>query len=306
MTSAVMREVRAMKIECVVLDFDGTFTDVDLESAPFEPAFRAALSDLLGRDVTDDWEAERARILANPNAFGWEYDGKVVAPATADPYLVGTATVQGLLNRAALLRNPVVRSTVTHALYQIAYERTLTAFKPEAKEVLEALLDTGIPVHVVTNSNTDAVSKKIDQLGLAKRKSLEVVGDAKKYWVTETKAPDATFLALPAYERGEGLKRPIYVRRGCYYDILRKLWSDTKSRPESTLVVGDIYELDLALPAALGAKIALVKRKEPLAYELERTRAHGGKAIDSLREVLPMLGLAGASTKTAKKKAAKR
>ena len=127
-----------MSIRCVVLDFDGTFTDLAVESLPYTSAFRAALRDLVGRDVRAEWEAVTARIESSPADYGWTFDGYVVAPATADPYLLGNAVMQEILDGAALLRDPAVRTAVTQALYGYAYEKTLTCFRPEAREALIA------------------------------------------------------------------------------------------------------------------------------------------------------------------------
>jgi FMN phosphatase YigB (HAD superfamily) len=278
-----------MSIRCVVVDFDGTFTDVAVEALPFEPAFMASVADLLGRDVRDEWARERSAIEKTPEQFGWVYDGKVVAPATADPYLLCTATVQAVLDRAALLRNPVNRTEVTQALYGLAYARTITAFKPEAKEALDALLATGLPVYVVTNSRTDAVARKLDQLGLAARAKLSVRGEAKKFWVTDPQPGDAVFARVPEMERAEGLVRPVFLRRGKYYEVLRQIWSETSASPEETIVCGDIYELDLALPAALGARVVLVERDNTLEYERAGTKRARGAVIRQLNELLTHL-----------------
>ncbi len=42
-----------MAIRCVVLDFDGTFTDVAAEGAPFVLHFRRRLSEVLGCDMRE-------------------------------------------------------------------------------------------------------------------------------------------------------------------------------------------------------------------------------------------------------------
>ncbi len=41
-------------INCIVLDFDGTFTDVYEEARDVPRAYRADVADLAGRDVSDD------------------------------------------------------------------------------------------------------------------------------------------------------------------------------------------------------------------------------------------------------------
>jgi hypothetical protein len=56
-------------------------------------------------------------------------------------------------------------------------------------------------------------------------------------------------------------------------------------------VAGDIYELDLALPAVLGAHVQLVARDNVLPYELKAMELLGprGGADRSLRAILPRL-----------------
>src|SRR5918992_1401316 len=109
-----------MAIRCVVLDFDGTFTDVAAEGAPFVRHFKSHLARMLGQDE----------------------GGGVVAPATADPYLLSNCVARQLMSRAGVFKDPSERHEALQTLYREAYKLTGMAFKPEAKEVLEALLDT--------------------------------------------------------------------------------------------------------------------------------------------------------------------
>ena len=277
------------RVRCVVVDFDGTFTDIETEARPFEPAFIDSVSDLLGRDVSTEWSVARRLIEESPEKFGWVYDGKIVAPATADPYLVCTATVQAVLDRAGILKSPAHRTEITQALYGLAYTKTQTAFKHDARKVLASLLEGGVPTFVVTNSKTDAVARKLDGLALPHSERLGTRGEAKKFWVVAPEPSDARFDALPETLSVASLPRAIYVRRGKYYEALRRIWQESETTPESTLVVGDIFELDLALPAALGAKVVLVERPNTLAYERAATLAAGGHIVRELSEVLPLL-----------------
>lgn len=56
-------------------------------------------------------------------------------------------------------------------------------------------------------------------------------------------------------------------------------------------MAGDIFELDLALPAALGASVQLVERTNVLEYERRAIAALGprGGRHPSLRALLPRL-----------------
>ena len=83
-----------------------------------------------------------------------------------------------------------------------------------------------------------------------------------------------------------GLPRPIYLRRGKYYESLREIWRATGATPAETLVCGDIFELDLALPAALGAQVVLIERNNTLPYERAATERAGGRVIRTLTALL--------------------
>lgn len=278
-----------MPTKCVVLDFDGTFSDIDTEAAPFPAAFRTIVADLFNEDLREAWKAEEAKILAKPEDYGWEYESRVVAPATADPYLLCTAIVQGLFDARGRLRNPALRTAITQHLYGLAYERTLTAFKPDAAACLNQILDKQIPTFVVTNSRTDVVAKKLDQLNLPRRKELTVIGEAKKFWVTPAQPTDPRFDALAEFEKSPRLGRPIYLRRGKYFEALAKIWQQSGATPAETAVFGDIYELDLALPAALGCKILLARAPRTLPYEEERVTQAKGHVVQALKDLPPLL-----------------
>lgn len=282
-----------MAIGCVVLDFDGTFTDVAAEGAPFTVHFRRRLSEVIGRDVGEaGWDPVQAEVLSSSEEHGWEVGGHVVAPAIADPFLLANFVARRLCERLGVLRDPAERASVLDGLYREAYSQVGMAFKPEAKEVLEALLDTGLPVTIVTNAHTDMVQAKLTQLGPRGRERLRVSGDARKFLIEPPPRADPRFDALPESVRVDGaLERPIFLRRGRYFEALRRIWDETRTTPETTLVAGDIFELDLALPAALGARVQFVARPNTLPYERRAIQALGarGGMDPSLRAILPRL-----------------
>jgi len=268
-------------LRCIVLDFDGTFTRVEEEAAPFERAYREALTDLLREDITPLWAEEVAHVNGRPHEFGWKVDDRIVAPC-ADPYILATAVAHRLFDRLGMLKKTGFRFEVLQALYRDAYRHSATAFRPEAKEALEGLLDLGLPVYVVTNSNTDVVEKKVRKLAPRGVERVVVRGDARKFIVEEPQTADARFAGVPAERTLPGLQgRPVYLRRGHYYDVLRRAWNDTGATPEQTLVCGDIYELDLALPEALGCHLHLVERDNSLPYEKQAVLASGRGAIST-------------------------
>jgi hypothetical protein len=96
---------------------------------------------------------------------------------------------------------------------------------------------------------------------------------------------------VPPTQKVKGLSRPIQLRRGAYVDALGRVWRETGVAPKDTLVCGDIYELDLALPAALGCSVHMVLRPTTHAYERTAITQLGGRAAlsDGLKPLLNWL-----------------
>lgn len=278
-----------MATKLLILDFDGTFTDAFEEARPFVAAFRADFFDLLGREVPLAWDREEAEVLAHPTKYGWRNGGVITAPAGADPYLTVSAIAQNLCDLFGVLQNEETRSEVLQSLYKKNYPLTRSAPRSDAKQVLEDLLKRDLSVAVVTNSRTDAVTGKIAELELAGGEDLRVIGDAKKFVIDEG-TRDATFDALEDMTLPGLDTRPVKIKRGHYYDVLRGLWEETGADAESTLVCGDIFELDLALPMALGARVHLVYHDQTPPYEVTYLEGHErGSVSTALAGVLDRL-----------------
>src|SRR6185436_1266860 len=247
----------------LVLDFDGTMTDAEAEGRPFRDGYLEDLCALVGRsagdaEVTEIADAVEAELARAPGSHPFLWMGCAVAPATVDPYLRMVPIAHRILDRFGALANAVDRSRLLGSvLYKYNYAKTLghPVFRPGAGEVLRAL--DGAQAWIVTNSDTHAVASKVAALdretpGIAWLTS-RVRGHARKFDVddTWTGAPEA--LTLP------GLDRPVLLRRRRYYDILRALLDEARAGFEDMVVIGDIFELDLAMPLALGARIGLVR-----------------------------------------------
>jgi FMN phosphatase YigB (HAD superfamily) len=256
----------------VILDFDGTFTDVEAEGAKFIAHYEEELRGLLGCDVRALW-AEAERGLQDPEA-GWTIDGHVVAPASCDPYIRATCIAFSICDALGRLPNREVRTGVLQVLYSFCYRFTDVAFRPDAADALRELEGLGAHLHVVTNSDPEVVKSKLDKLGFSK---IPVIGNAKKYVVDPGAANvvELADLALP------GLARKILVRRPHYRRVLGELWSMYDATAANTLVCGDIFELDLALPLALGCRGHLLERPNVLPLELEALRSFGERATSS-------------------------
>jgi FMN phosphatase YigB (HAD superfamily) len=267
------------RYESIVLDFDGTFTRVDEEAAPFVEGFREDLNALIGERVDREWQEAWAHIARDPNSHGWQWGGQIVAPSHADPYIQATSIAQYIFDSRKIFLDLDRRGEALQALYANNYRKAHTIFRDEARSVVEALVATGIPVVVVTNSHTDAVSAKLDTLAPRGRERIEVIGDAKKYVVCDPEPLDDRFSSLEDELYIDDLARPIYLRRGKYFEALSAIWARTGARPETTIVCGDIFELDLAMPNRLGVHIHLVARPSTAAYERQAVHAREDGAV---------------------------
>ncbi len=114
------------------------------------------------------------------------------------------ATAGRMCDRLGVMPDKAERAKLLDALYRESYAQVGMAFKPEAKEVLEALLDTGLPVHGVTNAHTDMVEARLTKLAPRGRERLRVSGDARKFLIEPPTSSDAIFDALPEAIRVEG------------------------------------------------------------------------------------------------------
>jgi phosphoglycolate phosphatase-like HAD superfamily hydrolase len=276
-------------IRCVILDFDGTVTNIRAETALFERDYPRFFGEELGRDVSAEWATAVAEVSARSPELGWMWDGLPAAPAAADPYILASCAAVHVLDALGLYPTEPERGQLLYRLYGRAYGAATRAFfRDDTARVLRALLESGRHVCFVTNSRTTAVTARLGSLGLATLPP--VFGDAQKFRFLPS--ADPAFAEVPATAGAEGLDRPIHVARGPYFDVLRRIWRETDTDAAHTLVCGDIFELDLALPAALGTDVHLVTRDNTYAYEYEAVRALGdrGGVSVTLAAVLERLG----------------
>ncbi|MCA9559981.1 MAG: HAD family hydrolase [Myxococcales bacterium] len=279
-----------MPTRLVILDFDGTFTDAHAEAVPFVAGFKRDLADLLGREISAVWERWEAEVTRHPDRYGWMNGPHIAAPAGADPYLTCSCIAQNIFDELGLLRREPLRNAVLQQLYRLSYALTASAPRPDAKAVLDDLLDRDLRVVVVTNSRTDAVAHKVDELGLGHRDRLAVFGDAKKF-VIDAEPRDPRFDALEDMTVPGLASRKVAIKRGHYYDLLKALWEEEGVGPEETLVCGDIFELDLALPLAMGARVGLMVNRFTPPWETAYLADHPrGALLERIDEIPAFVG----------------
>jgi hypothetical protein len=285
-----------MSFRHAVLDFDGTCTRVedaaDAYVAEYVRIFEAEVEAGVARHFHTALAAARK---ASPRA-GWTFATTEAAPAGADPYILAFEAMRIVVKKLG------IKKPIPTSIHARANDVAQAPWREEMVDVLEAFREKKITIHFVSNSNTTKIARRLDDLLVGKpalRKAITVIGDAGKFRVHELEADTSAspalckaFAQLPPASATSVDGRPIYLRRGSYFEALCGVWGQ-KNLATQTLVCGDIWELDLAMPAALGAHVHLVKREAPYAtyaYEKAAVKELGARAsFGSLRDVLARL-----------------
>jgi phosphoglycolate phosphatase-like HAD superfamily hydrolase len=279
--------VSGTRPDLAILDFDGTITDVEREAAAFLPLYLAELERLLGQPLEEPWAECAGRIEREPGRHGVRVGGAVMAAAEADPYCRCYAITQLVAARIGFPGGERELLRLALRAYGVAYEgaaRALTGqdtFRVEARVLLAQLATARIPAWIVTNAGVAPVREKLERLAPSVLARVRMAGDARKFDLCGTSRPDARFDALPREARVPGMDRGVQLRRGAYFEVLADVFTAAGVAPERALVVGDVYEMDLSLPAALGARVHLVTRPSTPAHERRAIEALGARASAS-------------------------
>lgn len=285
-----------MSVRLVIFDFDGTLTDIRREGPEFEASYEEGLLAVVGRERRAAWQTAKETVRALSPELAWDMGTGPAAPADADPYIVAT---MALVELCAAEKIPALsadtdaarklRGDLGGALYTAAYGAMAAHFREDARAVLDTVTERVRHVRVVSNSATAKVVKRLSTLRLAR--PLPVAGDARKFDLVEPTRGGFGIGGVGEEWYLPGLNRAVRPRRGRYFDKLASIWEETGTTPAETLVVGDIFELDLALPALLGAQVHLVGRPRLHDYEraaIEALGVQGGRS-EALSDVLERL-----------------
>ena len=149
----------------LILDFDGTLTDVEEEGVPFTEGYLRDLAALTGSSLEQIRELHarfQAEILGDPTRYAWVMNGLAVAPATVDPYLRIKPIAAMILDELGIVLPTRFRENLfSDILYRDNYRLTRTAFRAGAVELLTEVFTQEMPAAIVTNSHTDAVLSKL-------------------------------------------------------------------------------------------------------------------------------------------------
>lgn len=276
----------ASKITHVVLDFDGTCTQIPKIWQAYLDLYLKGLRELKF-DISDaEWREANETVRKHSPKAGWTLVGCPAAPAAADPYIVADESVRLILRRRGDHR------TVPPDVNREAYIAAAAPWREEAGETFLRLIERGIKPFFVSNSSTAIITQRLEELearypGL--KGKIKVQSDAGKFRICELNWENqdaiklearAKFEALPVAWTGDGAEsvgRPLYLRRGSYFEaIYRVLGGDVGLIP-GTIFCGDIWEMDLAMPYVLGGRVHLIDRAAPFdTYPFERRAAKAG------------------------------
>lgn len=261
----------------VVIDFDGTVTNSFEEAKPFRDAYIYKMAGLLNMNLErlqSSMKIAESVVRQFPETYGWKSDGIIVAPAVSDPYLLTQASARLIMESEASYMNfPPTEEwdKFFGELFTYAYAFSNTCFKPYARYFIESL-SIRTDLVIVTNSGTENVDKKISSL-LGSDHGIKIVGNAKKYQL------GIASKQLPVKVQVMGLNRPVYIQRQNYFDIL-------KSLGQVDFVVGDIWELDLALPMFLNIPTVLALSEATPSWEKDICSTEKSFSSGSLLEIL--------------------
>ena len=261
-----------MSLDIFELDFDGTITDIDRETIPAIQGWKRDLAKLM--DYSPDrmearWTEAERKILADPHAYGWKRDGRIVGPSASDPFLLATSINIELFDQEGLYTNDdKERQDVMHKIFFANHHNIEPSFKRGADEFLTDMKER-YKVHIVTNSKADSVEKKLRLLA-HDHTDIKVHDGANKYDVHPDWTPDGRGLPYRVHKQGFG--RALEVRRKDYWESLTRIMDREDAAPENVAVVGDIYEFDLLLPELLGMRTVLVPRGRTSQAEVEAVR----------------------------------
>ena len=260
----------------LILDFDGTLTDVDKNFHIYEARFAEVFSEDRGisrQEISALLEDAKNKIKSDP-LRGWEKNGVIVAPAIVDPFVFNAVAYQDICQNMGV--EPEVRDGLLQQCYREAYKILPTTFR-EGIESFFSEVEERYDPFVVTNSDPNHVARELESIGL---KDVRVIGDAKKFLV------DQNWNEVPVSMQPQGFPRAVMLRKAHYARALANIGA----QPQDTTVMGDIYELDLALPDYLRMKTVLMVKDCTPDYEIAHVSKNPrGQIVRNLQEAKRVL-----------------
>ena len=227
-----------------------------------------------------EWRDVQATVREHSPKAGWTLAGCPSAPAAGDPYVLADEATRLILRRRG------ATTPVPPTVHVQAYDTALAPWREEARDTFSRLVEHGVQLHFVSNSSTTFISRRLRDLfgdNNPVAAKISVQSDAGKFRICELNWDDQAAVSVEAKRRFQALtvaygdklltetERPIYLRRGAYFEAINRVVAGDFDLLTNTVFCGDTWEMDLAMPYALGAKVHLVDRAAPFeTYSYER------------------------------------
>jgi hypothetical protein len=275
----------------IILDFDGTCTQIPPIFEAYLDLYRKGLNEA-GLSVTpSEWRDAQAIVRQHSPKAGWTVAECPSAPAAGDPYVLADEAARLILRRRCA-------KTPVPPVHAQAYEAARAPWRDEARDTFSRLGEHGVQLHFVSNSSSTFITQRLRDLfgdNSPVAAKISVQSDAGKFricelnWDNKAAVSDEArrrFQALPvAYgENPPETERPVYLRRGAYFEAINRVLDSDFDALTNTVFCGDTWEMDLAMPYALGAKVHLLDRAAPFetyAYERQALAGYGDRGKTS-------------------------
>jgi len=284
------------------MDFDGTCTVIPDIYQAFLSEYLAGLNKTAfsGNPImADEWNDALEKVRIHSPEAAWTFATAPAAPAGADPYILSFEAARYLLQKKE------IKKEIPPDVFKNASELFPAPWRPEAREVFETLLESNINITFISNSSSTTITNRLLSLFSVEKLPFGIVvqSDAAKFRIAElpwySTIPQDTqrlFQTVPATYKDVGVDRPVYLRRAAYFEAICAAFNNDLTRSRTTIVCGDIWEMDLALPYSLGANIHLIERASPFdTYDYERKATlqdtRRGKISSDLRGLLEWIKL---------------
>jgi hypothetical protein len=279
----------------IILDFDGTCTQIPPIFEAYLDLYRKGLNES-GLNVTpSEWQDAQETVRRHSPKVGWTVAVCPSAPAAADPYILADEAIRLILRR----RGATTPVPIPPAVHAQAYDTALARWREEAFDTFSRLADHGIQLHIVSNTDTKFINRRLRDLfgdDNPLTAKISVQSGAGKFRICELSWDDQAAVSTEATRRFQALpvaysekplpqtERPIYLRRGGYFEAINQVLKGDFDALTNTVFCGDIWEMDLAMPFALGAKVHLLDRAAPFEtydYERQALAAYGDRGKTS-------------------------
>jgi hypothetical protein len=287
----------------VVLDFDGTCTQIPPIFEAYLDLYCKGLNELGLNVILSEWRDAQEVVRQHSPKAGWTLAECPSAPAAGDPYVLADEAARLILRRRG------VATPVPPTVHARTYETALAPWREEARDTFSRLVEHGVQLYFVSNSSTTFITRRLRDLfgdGNLVTTKISVQSDAGKFRICELNWNDQAAVSVEAKRRFQALpvaygeklltetERPIYLRRGAYFEAINSVLAGDFDALANTVFCGDTWEMDLAMPYALGAKVHLLDRAPPFeTYRYERQALAGyrdrGKTSADLSGLLDWL-----------------